>query len=253
MNPIVGQVLVPQYQIGAVVLSYIMAVLGSLAALQCAKHMFTPQGTLDKGMATAAAVALGGIGIWSMHFIGMLAYRTGVPVAYDLIPTAVSLVAAIVISGAALYLTGRGGRFGVPGWVAGSILAGLGVCVMHYLGMYAMNLRASMSWDVERIGLSVAIAVVAAAAALWLAFNLTTLRHRIMAAFVMGVAVCAMHYTGMSAVTLVCTAEAPASAWKIGGRDLDLMVFVTAAAVLLYIYWVVSGRAIRQRGKQTAA
>jgi NO-binding membrane sensor protein with MHYT domain len=114
---------------------------------------------------------------------------------------------------------------------------------MHYMGMYAMNMRATMQWDWSIVGLSVAIAIVAAAAALWLAFNLKRHLHRLAAALVMGVAVCAMHYTGMSAVTLICTAQAPASPWKIMGGSLDITVFVTSALVLLYIYWVLSGRA----------
>src|SRR5689334_21936191 len=125
MNAVVlGQPLVPHYQWMGVAISYIVAVLGSFAALQCARHMFDKQGKLDWAMGTSAAIALGGIGIWSMHFIGMLAYRPGVSVAYEIFPTVLSLVAAIVISGLALYLAGRKGRFTAGGWLAGSVLAG---------------------------------------------------------------------------------------------------------------------------------
>jgi NO-binding membrane sensor protein with MHYT domain len=247
MNAIVvGQQLVPHYQWTGVLVSYVVAVLGSFAALQCARHMFDEKGHLDWGMAAGAAVALGGIGIWSMHFIGMLAYRPGVPVSYEVLPTALSLIAAIVISGLALYLAGRKGRFNIAGWVAGSVVAGLGVCVMHYMGMYAMNFRATMSWDFATIGLSVAIAIAAATAALWLSFNVKRRSHALAAALVMGVAVCAMHYTGMAAVSLICTAQPAPATWLVGGSYLDIVVFAIASLALVLIYWVVSGRAIRQ-------
>jgi NO-binding membrane sensor protein with MHYT domain len=247
MNAVViGQPLVPHYQWMGVAISYVVAVLGSFAALQCARHMFDKQGKLDWAMGISAAIALGGIGIWSMHFIGMLAYRPGVPVSYEIVPTVLSLIAAIVISGLALFLAGRKGRFTVGGWVAGSVLAGLGVCVMHYMGMYAMNMRASMTWDMAIIGISVAIAIGAAGAALWLAFNLDRLWLQIAAAFVMGVAVCAMHYTGMSSVSLICTAQAAPGLWLVSNAYLDVVVFVTALLALVQIYWVLSGRNIRR-------
>src|SRR6185436_16348288 len=152
-------------------------------------------------------------------FIGMVAYRLAVPIAYNLPLTVVSLVAAIVISGLALYLAG-GKRFNTKGWVMGSLLAGLGVCVMHYMGMYAMSLRAAMSLDWGIVAGSVAIAIIAAASALWLAFNLTELTHQVIAAAVMGVAVCSMHYVGMTAATMVCTAPVPPGSLSFGGSNL---------------------------------
>jgi NO-binding membrane sensor protein with MHYT domain len=231
MNFAVGQLLNPEYKSSLVIMSYMISVLGSLMALQCAQAMFRPDGTVDKTMAVGAAVSLGGIGIWSMHFIGMLAYKIGVPIAYDMVLTLVSLVAAIVISGLALYFAGGKGQFKAGGWIVGSLLAGVGVCVMHYMGMFSMNIRADMSLDVGIVAGSVAIAVAAAAAALWLAFNVKTFTHRCMAALVMGVAVCAMHYTGMSAASFVCTEAAPAVLWKISSLNLDIWIFAIALGV----------------------
>ncbi|SFH93508.1 MHYT domain-containing protein, NO-binding membrane sensor [Collimonas sp. OK307] len=246
MEPVLGQLLVPKYSLALVLLSYFISFLGSLLALQCAKWMFRINGSLDWELALCAAIALGGIGIWSMHFIGMQAYRLAVPITYDLLLTVISLIAAIAISGIALYLAGKGGKFTLSGWLAGSLLAGVGVCVMHYMGMYAMHQSAIMSLDPATVGISVGIAIVAAAAALWLAFNLTKLSHRIVAAVVMGVAVCSMHYVGMSAASMICSADLPASMWQISGDDLGIWVFGVASAVLLYIFWVVSGHSIDQ-------
>jgi NO-binding membrane sensor protein with MHYT domain len=246
MDPLVGQVLNPTYAIGTVVLSYVISFFGSLLALLCTRKMVRSDGSVDFAMLAGGAVALGGIGIWSMHFIGMVAYRLPVSIAYNLPLTVVSLVAAIVISGLALYLAG-GKRFNSRGWVMGSLLAGLGVCVMHYMGMYAMNLRAEMSLDFGIVAGSVAIAIIAAASALWLAFNLTELTHQVVAAAVMGVAVCAMHYVGMTAATMVCTAPTPPGGLSFGGSNLGLGVFGTAGAVLIFILWVVTGRALDEK------
>ncbi len=244
IEPSSGQQLFPHYSSVLIFLSYIISFFGSLLALQCTKWMFRENGTLDREMAACAAIALGGIGIWSMHFIGMQAYHLPVPIAYDLVLTVISLIAAIVISGIALYLTGHGGKFKVSGWISGSLLAGLGVCVMHYMGMYAMNLKAVMTLNPTTVGISIVIAIIAAAAALWLAFNLTKVSHRVAAALIMGLAVCSMHYVGMSAASMICVADTPSVIWKIAGDDLGLWVFGVASTVLLYIFWVVMGRSI---------
>lgn len=244
MEVVAGQVLTPEYRINLLILSYVIACLGSVMAIQCTRMMYRKDGTLDWPMTIGAAVALGGVGIWSMHFIGMLAYRVEVSVSYHVLPTVASLLAAILISGIALVLAGGRGRFSKAGWLAGSVLAGLGVAAMHYLGMYAMNMQATMTLDMQRVALSVGIAIAAAAAALWLAFHLNSLTHRLAAGLVMGLAVCSMHYTGMSAATLICTATPPEAAWVIRSTRLDLWVTITAVSVLAYLYWLVALRLV---------
>lgn len=244
MDPLLGQLLTPRYDAALVLLSYLISFWGALLALQCAKSMFRKDGTLDFGMTLCAAASLGGIGIWSMHFLAMQAYRLSVPIAYDVWLTAASLLAAIVISGIALYLAGGHGKFKTSGWLAGSLLAGVGVCVMHYMGMYAMNLRATMSLNLTTVAISMAIAIVAAGAALWLAFNLHQLLHRIVAALVMALAVCSMHYVGMYAANMICTTDAPLIPLKIGGNYLDVSVYAVAGLLSLCIFWVVLGRSM---------
>ncbi|MDZ4356094.1 MAG: MHYT domain-containing protein [Variovorax sp.] len=245
MTPlVVGQVLSPEYSLGLVALSFVISFFGSLVALICAGRMVGADGKPNLAIVACAAVALGGIGIWSMHFIGMLAYRLPFGISYNMPLTIVSLVAAILISGIALYLAGGRAKFNRSGWLAGSLLAGLGVCVMHYMGMFAMNMRATMSFDPGMVALSVVIAITAAAAALWLAFNLRKLSHQVAAAAVMGVAVCTMHYVGMSAASMICTAAAPVDALTLGGSYMGLTVFGTAGAVLIFIYWVVTGSSL---------
>jgi NO-binding membrane sensor protein with MHYT domain len=237
----VGDVLQARYDTVAVAMSYLVSVLGSYAALAHTQYLHDSDGKLRWSMVVGAAVALGGVGIWTMHFIGMMGYRLPTPVRYEGALTLVSLVAAAVISGIALVLPGRSGRFSPGGWAAGSVVAGLGVCVMHYMGMYAMSLRAQMLLDPMVVGISVAIAITAAAAALWLAYHVKRTSHRIVAAVVMGVAVCAMHYTGMSAADYVCVAQEPAPEWAVGGANLPLVVFTVAGLVLVMLTWNVLG------------
>lgn len=242
ISPNVGDLIAPQYEVAAVVFSYLISVFGSFAALQCTKGMFRKDGSLNWPLTIGAAVALGGVGVWSMHFVGMVAYRIGMPISYELFATFGSLVAAIVISGLALILAGGRGNFRTPGWIMGSVLAGVGVgvCVMHYMGMYSMNMAAAMTLDLATVGLSFVIAVVAAAAALWLAFNLKQMKHRIAAAFVMGIAVCAMHYVGMSSATMICT-SAPADVFlKLSGQTTQVMVLAISSIVLMYILLILS-------------
>lgn len=236
----VGDILQAHHDMMVVLVSYVVSVLGSYAGLYHAQFMYGRNGRLNWSMVAGAAVALGGIGIWTMHFLGVMGYQLPLPVVYDGVLTVASLVAAVVIAGIALLLANRGGRFNLGGWIVGSVLAGLGVCVMHYMGMYAMNLRAEMRLDPVTVAISIAIAITAAAAALWLASNVRRHSHRIAAALVMGAAVCAMHYTGMAAAEFVCIAQKPTPEWSIGG-DLTPMVFGVAGLVLVVLTWNVLG------------
>ena len=192
------------YQWGYVALSYLFAVLGSLVALTAATRIRQPDGSLSVGNTVAAGLALGGIGVWSMHFIGMLALKLDVGSAYALFETGVSLLAAVVGSAVALGFVARAPRQ-LTRLLGAGFLLGMGVVAMHYLGMSGMKIRGFIRWDVAIVALSALIAVLAATAALWLAFHTRGLGARFGAALVMGVAICAMHYTGMGAADFVCT------------------------------------------------
>lgn len=233
----VGDVLPARHDMATVLASYVVAVLGSYAALFHAQHMFRANGSINRPIAIGAAVSLGGIGIWTTHFTGMMAYRLPVSVVYEGFLTAASLIAAILISGVALVLAGGRGTFSVRGWIVGSTLAALGVCVMHYMGVYAMTLRATVSLDWQVVAASVAIAGVAAAAALWLVFHARKTTHRVAASLAMACAVCAVHYTGMAAAEFICVTAAPKPLWSIGGYDLPTAVFVVTGLVLVWLGW----------------
>jgi NO-binding membrane sensor protein with MHYT domain len=150
-----------------------------------------------------AAVAIGGTGIWTMHFVAMLGFSVvGSPIRYDVGLTAASAIIAVaaVGLGLAIALLGSSGRN--VRIVIGGVLAGLGVAAMHYTGMAAMRLDGRIDYGVTRVGLSIGIAVVAATVALWLAVTVQKPIAIIGSALIMGVAVNGMHFTGMSAMSV---------------------------------------------------
>jgi NO-binding membrane sensor protein with MHYT domain len=184
---------------------------------------------------------VGGGAIWSMHFIGMNAADLGMPVAYDPVLTIASLVVAILAPAIGLFIVGRsdGGLLNLP---LGGVLTGLGVTLMHYTGMAAMILPARISYDPTLFIASIVIAIVAATVALWLAFNLRGNLQRFGSAFVMGIAVCGMHYTGMYALKLEPTKEAVAAGGiALSPANLAYSVFGVTAAILtlllMYSAW----------------
>ena len=227
MNPTV----VASYQLPYVGLSFAIAVLGSFIALTAATRIRHRAGRISVFNTLAAGLALGGIGVWSMHFIGMLALQLDVASGYSMVETLVSLVAAILASAAALGFVARAPDQ-LPRLLVAGFLLGMGVVVMHYLGMYGMRFGGYIRWDYGMVLASAVIAVVAATAALWLAFNTRTLPLRTAASLLMGVAVCAMHYTGMNAAEFICTTAnrvaAPQGFALVQSMDLPALVATMA-------------------------
>lgn len=234
MNPSVST----YYQHELVALSFALAAIGSFVALTAATRIRRHAGRFDFiANAVAAGVALGGIGVWSMHFVGMLALKLDVASSYGLVETGVSLVAAIAATSLALvFVSAAPKQF--PRILGAGTLLGLGVVFMHYLGMYGMKIGGYIQWDYGVVGLSAVIAVAAAIAALWLAFNTVGWPLRVLASLTMAVAVCAMHYTGMSAAEFICTTPnrnaAVQGALTISSLGLaPLVVFVAVGMIII--------------------
>ena len=235
-----GQVLAQtSYDLDLVALSYAIAVLGSFVALTAARNIRGPNGLQWRNV-LASGAALGGIGVWSMHFTGMLALKLGMGSSYSVLETLVSLVAAMGATSAALACVALRPNSLARVLGAGTLL-GLGVAFMHYLGMAGMRFPGFILWSWDVIGLSVFIAVVAASAALWLTFRARRVVLRVAAALVMGLAVCAMHYTGMAAADLICTAPestrfaTPTGSGMINAMQLAALTPMVAIAMAVVI------------------
>jgi diguanylate cyclase (GGDEF)-like protein len=145
-----------------------------------------------------------GIGIWSMHFIGMLAFRLPIPMAYEPKVTIASLLIAIGVAAFALYVVSRN-ALGAPRLALAGSVMGLGIAAMHYLGMAALEIAPGIRYNVFAVLVSLAIAITGSCVALWLAFALrsetvsSVLLKRIGSAMAMGLAIAGMHYSGMAA------------------------------------------------------
>jgi NO-binding membrane sensor protein with MHYT domain/signal transduction histidine kinase len=189
-----------------VALSIVIAILASYAALDFAGRVTAAQGSLRLLRLTGGAVSMG-MGIWSMHYVGMLAFQLPIPVRYDWPTVLVSLLAAILASAVALFVVSRR-RMGVFRAALGSIVMGSGIATMHYVGMDAMRMAALHVYSPSLVGLSIVLAIVISFVALWLTFHLRTdptawSKRKLIAALVMGAAIPVMHYTGMTAVTFI--------------------------------------------------
>jgi NO-binding membrane sensor protein with MHYT domain len=184
-------------------LSYTLSVLGSLLGLLCTVRA---RAMRDKARRARwlllAAWAIGGTGIWVMHFMAMIGFSIpGLPVRYDIPITIASWLTAIVVVAIGLFIVGYG-KPNAGKILLGGVFMGVGVAAMHYTGMAAMRTTADVSYDRELVIASVVIAIVASTVALWFTVTLKKGLALTVAALIMGVAVNGMHFTGMYALRI---------------------------------------------------
>src|SRR3979411_1447892 len=194
-----------------VVLSILIACFASYTALDLNGHVAAARGFARRAWLVAAAITMGG-GIWSMHFVAMLAVIMPTPMSYDIGLTSLSLVVAIFVTGGAFYVISRQ-RASPLRLVLSGIFMGLGIAGMHYTGMAAMRGHAALSYDPLFVALSLVIAIGASTAALWLAFRTTDLRQNFVVGVVVGLAISGMHYTAMRAA--IFTTQGPVQEAKV--------------------------------------
>jgi diguanylate cyclase (GGDEF)-like protein/PAS domain S-box-containing protein len=197
------------YDSRLVALSVVIAVFASYAALDLAGRITASHNKARLFWLTGGATSMG-LGIWSMHYIGMLAFRMSMPMFYFPPTVMLSLLAAIAASAVALYTVSRS-RMGTLQLVLGSIFMGAGIAAMHYIGMAAMRVAARVQYDPALVTLSIVLAIGISTVALLLAFRgreeKRTHPQKFGAALVMGSAIPIMHYTGMAAATFFPTGK----------------------------------------------
>ena len=221
-------------------LAYLTSAVGGTLGLACTLHARHAASEASRLRWLAlASLSIGGIGIWLMHFIGMLGFATpGMPVRYDVVRTALSAIIAVAAVFGGLLVFGARTRFAWWRLLLGGTVTGLAVALMHYTGMWAVRVQGSISYQPGLFLLSVLVGVVAACAAFWFTVAFDRSLYRLLAGFVMGVAVCGMHYTGMAAVQLHLSMAAPAPS----GVDVFSFlfpVFVLAGLATAVIIWAV--------------
>ena len=225
-----------------VCLSIAVAVMVSFTSLRLACRVADSQGIASRIWLILGSFSMG-VGIWSMHFVGMLAFSVPVTLRYDIGRTLLSLAVAVVTSGFAIIIASRA-RLGVFRLFVCSFVMGLGIASMHYIGMSAILIAPAIVYNWPLVGASILVAILASFVALWLTFYLRRTNHhwvwaaRLGAAFIMGLAIAGMHYIGMAA------AQFPLGAICSGGVALDnqwLALVVSIATFSLLGITLVAG------------
>ena len=230
-----NQIVVFDYDYGIVTISIAIAILASLISYDICLRARSASGSMRSVWLSAAAIAAGG-GIWSMHFIGMLALRMPMRVTYDFWWTFASLVLPILLTWVGLRLAVVRQR-SAPTLLLGGFIMGSGIIVMHFMGMAAMRMDAVMTHDPFLAALSVVLAMALSTAALFIAFKPSpSLRLAAVGAVVMGIAISSMHYTAIASCRMVMApGQTFHDAAPIPVSLLAFAIFITLSTALLIV------------------
>jgi NO-binding membrane sensor protein with MHYT domain len=220
-------------------LAYVMSCMGAFLGLRCTTRARPFSGALRARWLILGGVSIGVTGVWAMHFIAMLGFTIpGETIHYNVPVTILSLLVAVAIVCAGLLIVGFGPD-GLSSLLAGGLITGIGVAIMHYLGMAAMRMPGRISYNLPLLAVSVVIAIIAATAALWAALRLQAVGTTLIASLIMGIAVSGMHYTGMAAMRMYAS-SGPAGMVMGGGGGataesflLPLIIGITVITFIL--------------------
>jgi PAS domain S-box-containing protein len=231
------------YDYRLVLLSVLISTLASFAALDLGGRVTASRGSVRSIWLVGGASAMG-IGVWSMHYIGMLAYSLPVPIFYHWPTVLLSLLAATLASAVALFVV-SGNEMGPLRIGMGGLLMGSGIAAMHYVGMDAMRLPAMCHYSFRLVGLSVILAIVISLVALYLTFHLRSQINsmswqKLASAMLMGAAIPVMHYTGMAAAHFRLTAVPPDLTHSVRISSLGIVGIGTVAFMTLSLAIVTS-------------
>jgi NO-binding membrane sensor protein with MHYT domain len=231
-----------------VALSILVASFASYTALDLAGRVWSTRGLARRVWLVAAAITMGG-GIWSMHFIAMLAFKMPIPMSYDIGMTTLSLVVAIFVTSGGFYVISRQ-RASPLRLVLSGIFIGLGIIAMHYTGMAAMRGPAELSYDRLFVALSLVIAIGASTAALWLAFQTTGPGQQLVAAVVMGLAISGMHYTAMRAAIFTTHGPFHEAQGRSGLDQTNLALVVAGITFVVLAFALIASLSEQKRAEE---
>lgn len=181
-------------------LAAIICAVASFAAINLLRHGRTASGRMRHAWLAVSAISTG-FGIWATHFIAMLAFTPGIPSAYNIGLTLLSLTAAILLTATGLALA-MPTRWRAGPWIGGAVVGG-GIAAMHYLGMAAFEIAGIILWDSTLVAASIVLGMVIGATALPAGLNGTNKRWTTAGALLLTLAICSHHFTAMGAVTII--------------------------------------------------
>ncbi|HUV96196.1 MAG TPA: MHYT domain-containing protein, partial [Acidobacteriaceae bacterium] len=199
-----GVALQSSYDYRLVALSVVISICAAYASLDLAERVFTVKGWARLAWLYSGALAMG-FGIWTMHYVGLVASHMPIPIWYDWPTVVLSLAVSILASGGALYLVSRP-AMGLARMALGSCVMGSGIAAMHFIGMSAMRMNARIVYSISAVLLSIVLTFAISFVAIQVTFDRRHIRtqpnkRKLASAFVMGMAISVMHYAGMDSVT----------------------------------------------------
>jgi NO-binding membrane sensor protein with MHYT domain len=228
---------VHNFSYGAInpVIAYLVSCVGCFLGLRCTTRARACRGRARARWLVLATLAIATTGIWVMHFIAMLGFTIpGQTIRYNVPITILSMLVAVLVVGGGIFIVGFGPE-GTRPLLLGGLIIGIGVAAMHYIGMAAIEVPDSLSYNPLIVVVSVVIAVIAGIAALWAAVRLDTLWTTVVAALIMGVAVSGMHYTGMAALSVRPTPGASVSTTLTAGAAAFLVPLIIGICAVGFI------------------
>ena len=222
-------------------LSILIAILASYASLLVSQHVSSIAKTEIRNFWIAGGGLCLGLGVWAMHFVGMLAFSLPCASNYDPTITFLSMIPSILASILAIKIISRS-ELSRSQLATGGLLIGAGIGAMHYSGMAAMNLNGMIRYDIKLFSLSILVAIVLATLALWIKFGLKSFQNRwdagvtIASAVIMGLAVSGMHYTAMAAAYFIRGDEATITTTGISPAYLASIVLAATCLLISQKY-----------------
>jgi len=213
-----------------VVLAAIVCALSSFATFRLMHHARTVQGQMHRIWLAVSAVSIG-FGIWSTHFIAMLAFSPGIPSGYNIALTALSLMAAILLTGGGLAIAMIPGLRAGPA-LGGAVVAG-GIAAMHYTGMAAFEIAGIVVWDFTLVAWSIVLGAVLGAIALPVGLHDTSEKWKAAGAVLLTLAICSHHFTGMAAVTILPDPNIAVPATALPPALLAILVCAASFTIIL--------------------
>ena len=237
-----------EHDLRLVGLAVTICALASWTAISLLHHVLRSGGRIQVAWLGVAAASTG-FGIWATHFIAMLAFSPGLPSAYNVSLTVLSLIVAIVVTGVGLVIATRRNSAAAAA-AAGGVVVGGGIAAMHYIGMAAFEIEGRLTWNLGLVAVSIVLGLAIGAAALPVGLHRDALKWKALGALLLTLAICSLHFTAMAAVSILPdpTIEFSPSAVPSGW----LAVAVALASVMIILVSL-AGLVIDVRDRRRAA